>query len=236
MFHELINIFTSALALPLYLIVGVLLGIEYHGRGGSFFSFKNGQYPTLFGYDENGTPYFNYGGTEAARICWWALPVTLQTYLLSLVFYLTAMVALAPWLVAVIFILEFVALFVSLLVLSHGPFQSFGTMVTTKPNWLAKLLPSYTMADSQWKRELIDFTGLTITGFLRAVLQAAPLLLISFNFLWLLAGGAMMGVAYALGYKVLQNRFKIKYFTSATDWGEFLTGVFYGIATGKSVV
>jgi hypothetical protein len=212
-------------------LFALAVGIQYHGRGGSFLSFGNSSDVGLFGIDSNGTPYINFGGTEAARVFWWMIPVTLETYYV-LANYTTVLSNVSGGAVALMFLLYAVVLFVDLLILNHGPYQNFGTVASNgETTFLTFWLPQFTMSAPQWQRELIDFAGLTIVGFGRGLIQSVPFLLFlhDTNFLWLAPAGALMGVAYAIGYKLLPNGFGFKWFQSPTDIGEFLTGVFYGL-------
>lgn len=212
------------------LLTALVFAIEYHGRGGSFFVFGNGTQPHLFGIDPTyGWPYFKYGSTTAARICWWALPVTFETFWLISTFSPQLLLGVASWMLWTIFIAYFLMLYVALLIFSHGPFMSFGTHVTTSANWICKILPSYTLDDPKWKRELIDFSGLTITGILRGVIQCMPLLFLSTNFWVIIVGQGLLGVGYFLGYKVLQNFKPAVGFDDPCSWGELFTGFFYGL-------
>lgn len=210
-------------------LAALFTGICYHGRGGSFLGFKHGEYPSLFGLDENGTPYFNYGGTQAARFFWWVLPVTGETYYI-LSNYTALLYGVSNWHLALIFGAYAVLLFACLLILNHGLYQSMGTNSSNGDStFMTFFLPQFTMTDPQWKRELIDFTGLTLVGLGRGLLQSVPFLFISLKFLWLAPFAALMGVAYLIGYKVLTRGFGISWFGGQTDMGEFFTGVFYGL-------
>lgn len=94
----------------------LLIGLLYRIRGGSFFVFKNGESKyKLFGLDENNTLYFKYGGTTAARLVFWSIPLSLiQFYLFNLSIY---------WLIYLI-----PTYYLSLVLFNHGPYQQLKDM------------------------------------------------------------------------------------------------------------
>jgi hypothetical protein len=207
------------------LLIALITGLCYRMRGGAYIQFRHGEESHLFGYDSVGKfVYFNYGSTEGARIFLWALPVTLITYFLTK----DACHLSTLWTIA-LYVSEFLLLFINLLILNHGSYQSFGTMpMNGKSTFLTFWLPQYTMTDPMWKRVLIDFIGMTIVGLGRGLIQALPLLFISLKFLWLGPAAALMGVAYLIGSR-LSNGFGILGIAEPTEVGEFLTGLFYGL-------
>lgn len=207
-------------------LISLLVGLIYRMRGGAYFQFGNGSYPSLFGYDSSGQfLYFNYGSTEAARIVLWALPITIITYFLT-----NNIISLSPLYFTSIYLTEFIFLFVNLLILNHGIYQSYGSQAMSGDStFLTFWLPQYTMNDPMWYRVLIDFIGMTLVGAGRGALQSMPLTLISLKFLWLIPVSASMSIAYLIGTKIFPNGWGVLGVESGTEVSEFLTGLFYGL-------
>ena len=206
------------------LLIALLSGLCYRMRGGAYIQFRHGEEPHLFGYDSAGKfLYFNYGSTECARIFLWALPITVITYLLT-----ASMCHLSILWTVLIYLSEFLLLFVNLLILNHGIYQSFGTMpMNGDSTFMTFWLPQYQMTDPLWRRILIDFVGMFFVGLGRGLLQSLPLLFISLKFLWLGPVGATMAISYLIGSR-LPNGFGILGIAAPTEVGEFLSGLFYG--------
>lgn len=88
-------------------------------------------------------------------------------------------------------------------------------------------LPEYTMADPLWYRETIDFIGMSTVGAMRGLILAIPFM--DRRALILCLGGPLSALGYWLGWQGVG--FRLGYLYTATQFGEFFTGVGYGLLT-----
>lgn len=66
-------------------------------------------------------------------------------------------------------------------------------------------------------------------GSARALLVAIPFSILTPYALLFTFAGTLSGLSYFIGYKFLEGKIAIPYVKGGTEWGEVLTGLFWGI-------
>lgn len=85
-------------------------------------------------------------------------------------------------------------------------------------------LPRYNDMDPAWKRELIDFVGMTVIGCARGITLVAPICYAApLMSAYIVTAFTLSGFGYWLGYRI---PFKLPKVTMGAEWGEGLTGFF----------
>ena len=151
--------------------------------------------------------FVHMSGTNVARWCLWCSPLALYAFIVGL--RLTAYEA------AGIAVMTFLTTWLGLLI-PHGRFQ----------------------ADAKAK----SIVGMMAVGAVRGLLIGAPLAVFFHEYLTLAVFGAFSGLAYLVGWKFLHGKDSHVTFHGAvfakggSEWGEVLTGAFYGLGLGLLAV